>query len=198
MRLWGLTGGIGSGKSEVAKLLAAAGIPVLNADAIGHKLLEREGACFKRVVEEFGESVLSAGAVDREKLASLVFANSEARRLLNAILHPQIQSEIALECAKLAEQGHSLAVIEAALLSEGGKKEPFLAGLILVTCPAEIRIQRLMDGRGMPRDEVLRRIAAQTPPESKLALADHVIDNSGELKALEDRVDKLVEELRAQ
>lgn len=197
MRIWGLTGGIGSGKSEVAKILGESGIPVIDADAIGHQMLEVTSPGFTRIVEAFGEQILSGGAIDREKLATLVFTDGHARQRLNSIVHPLIQAEVARRCADLAEQGHAAAVIEAALLGEGGAKDPFLSGIILVVCPEDVRLRRLEQSRNMTREEALRRIAAQTAPERKLALADHVIDNSGDLHALKDRVLKLAGELVA-
>ncbi|MFA6239718.1 MAG: dephospho-CoA kinase [Candidatus Hydrogenedentales bacterium] len=197
MKIYGLTGGIASGKSEVAKILSQEGIPVIDADAIGHAVLEPKGAGFQKVLGAFGDQILTGGRIDRAKLSARVFADATLRQALNSIVHPLIQNEVARECVVLAGRGHKLAVIEAALLGENGKKDPFLSGLILVTCPQETRLQRLLHNRGMTLEEAQGRIAAQALPESKLALCDHVIDNSGEIAATRERVLELAKELLA-
>ncbi len=197
MKIYGLTGGIGSGKSEVARILSQEGIPVIDADAIGHAVLEPDGAGFQKVLGVFGEHILTGGRIDRAKLSARVFADASLRQTLNSIVHPLIQNEIARECAALAGRGHELIVVEAALIGENGKIDPFLNGLILVTCPQETRLQRLVHNRGMTLEEAQRRIAAQALPESKLALCDHVIDNSGEIEATRKRVLELAKELLA-
>lgn len=195
MRIYGLTGGTGSGKSEAARRFASHGIPIIDADAAGHEVIAPGGAAEKAVIEAFGTGILSDGAIDRVKLGAQVFRNDEARRKLNSIVHPAIGMAIAMRCAALAED-HELAIIDAALIAENGKKEDYLSGLILVLCPDDLRVQRLVAHRGIDEAEVRRRIAAQTPPEKKLALADWVIDNSSGIAALYARVDEIAEELK--
>lgn len=195
MRIYGLTGGTGSGKSEAASRFATHGFPIIDADAIGHEVIAHRGAAEKEVIDAFGPGILTDGAVDRVKLGAQVFRNDEARKKLNEIVHPAIGMAIAMRCAALAED-HDLVIIDAALIAENGKKEEYLSGLILVLCPDGLRVQRLVARRGIDEAEARRRIAAQTPPEKKLALADWVIDNSGEIDALHARVDEIAEELK--
>ena len=194
MRIYGLTGGTGSGKSEAARRFASHGIPIIDADAVGHEVIAPGGAAEKSVIDAFGEGILTDGAIDRGKLGTQVFRNEEARKKLNSIVHPAIGMAIAMRCAALAEQ-HDVVIIDAALIAENGKKEDYLSGLMLVLCPDELRVQRLVAHRGVDEAEARRRIAAQTPPEKKLALADWVIDNSGDIDALHARVDEVAEEL---
>ncbi len=198
MRIYGLTGGIGSGKSEAAKRFAHHGIPVIDADKVAHELLEPGGAAEQRVIDEFGDEIVTNGHIDRAKLADRVFADDQARECLNKIVHPMIAAHIADRCRALARQGADLVVVDAALLGEGGLpagRADWLDGLILVTCPREIRECRLVENRGMSRAEVRRRLDAQTPPEQKKAMADRIIDNSGSLRELYAKVDSIIDDI---
>lgn len=197
MRVYGLTGGIASGKSEVARRFVERGIPVLPADAIGHEAIEPGTAGEAAVVEAFGESILTDGCIDREKLGAVVFADAAARRKLNAILHPLIGNEIAQHCQALAGQGHEVVIVEAALFAEEDRVESMLDGLILVVCPREIRLDRLVRLRGLTPSEAEDRIDSQTAPEKKLALADWVVENTGTLAELEQRVDDVIDRILA-
>ena len=197
MFLAGLTGGIGSGKSAAARRFVAAGIPVIDADQIGHQLLEEGGAAVPGVIALFGESCSRSGAIDRELLAGRVFHDPEAMALLNALMHPLVAVEVMRRCAALAEKGPSVVLVEAALLAEQGAKEPWMNALILVVCPEAVRVRRLVEHRGMKHEDARARIAMQTPPEAKVALADWVIDNIGTLEALHRQVDQIATELRA-
>lgn len=198
IRVYGLTGGIGSGKSEVAKCLVQRGIPVIQADAIGHDVLAPGGAAEKAVREAFGEEIAPCGRIDRKRLAEKVFDDPQRLAQLNALTHPIIVRQILDETEALARAGHTVAVTEAALWAEGGACEPWMDGLILVTARPETRIKRLMEGRGMGEDEARARLAAQTPPEHKVAIADWIIDNDGGLDSLSRQVDACVEALYGQ
>ena len=193
MRIYGLTGGTGSGKSEAVRRFAELGIPVIDADKIGHQLHEPGGAAVERVIQAFGVDVLTDGAVDRAKLGRIVFDDAAARKQLGVIIHPMIAGVIAERCGALLEQGRNTVIIDAALLAEGGKREPWLTGLILVTCREDMRLARLVQSRGMDPEQARQRIAAQTPPETKIPLADWVIVNEGTLDQLRDRVDQVAE-----
>jgi len=195
MHIYGLTGGVGSGKSEVARRLSARGIPVIDADRIGHALLESGSEVADAVVRAFGQRVLSCGRIDRDKLARVVFADPEALKKLNAITHPVITRVVAERCASLVQEGHDAAVIEAAIMAENGKLEGWLDGLILVTCAEETRGERLVRLRGMAGDEARRRIEAQSAPEAKIPLATWVIDNEGTLDQLYARTDEIAEDM---
>lgn len=195
MRIYGLTGSIGSGKSAAAARFAERGLPVIDADAIGHEIIAPGGLAEQAVLRHFGPDIVSCGKIDRVKLAQRVFSDPEARRTLNVITHPIIFAEIGRRCAELVQQGHADAMIEAALLGEGGAREPSLAGLVLVTCDPAERLRRLVVVRGMAPEEVRRRMAAQCPDEAKAGLADWVIDNNGAIEALYARVDAVFEEI---
>lgn len=196
MRLIGLTGGIASGKSEAAKRFRDNGIPVLDADIIGHEVIAPGGAAEQAVIEAFGEDILSHGLIDREKLGRLVFASEEARLKLNSIVHPAISAEIARRCGKLAEHGEELAIIDAALLAEKGRRETWISALVVVDSDWETRLARLMETRGMSRAEAEKRMRAQTPAAEKVALADWVVDNNGSLDALYRQVDTIAGKLK--
>jgi len=196
MRVYGLTGGAGSGKSEAGRRLSHAGIPVIDADRVGHELLEPGGAAVDPVIEAFGCEVTTAGAVDRAKLADWVFGDPEALRKLNAIVHPRIMQVTAGRLAALAGAGHAAAVVDAALIAEGGKRDVCLDGLIVVTCREDIRLDRLVRLRGMDIEQARKRIAAQTPAEKKVPLADWVIVNEGSLETLWVRVDEIAAAIR--
>ncbi|MBN2307585.1 MAG: dephospho-CoA kinase [Candidatus Hydrogenedentes bacterium] len=195
MRIYGLTGGIASGKSEAARRFEERGIPVLDADGIGHEAIAPGGAATEEVVAAFGPDILTDGQVDRAKLGAFVFSDPEARARLNAIVHPAVQGEVARRCGRLAEAGERAAIVEAALLAEGGRLEPFLSGLILVIASREIRLKRLCEKRLLSREEAIRRLDCQTPPESKLALARWVLDNNGSVEDLVGQVDSVAGEI---
>ncbi|HPO12186.1 MAG TPA: dephospho-CoA kinase [Candidatus Hydrogenedentes bacterium] len=198
MDLYGLTGGTGSGKSEAARRFIARGIPVIDADVIGHEVIAPGGAAEQKIIAAFGQTILSCGKIDREKLSAVVFRDADARMKLNAVVHPAIFEEIARRCAALEAEGRHAVIIDAALLGEGGVREPWLKGFILVVCPEAERIRRLTAMRGIDEEEVKRRIAAQTPPESKRALADWVINNDGSIEALHAQVDAIAEAIHGQ
>jgi len=196
MRIYGLTGGTGSGKSAAARHFESLGIPIVDADRVGHELIEQGGAAEEAVVAAFGDDVVTNGIIDREKLGALVFRNAGARQQLNAIVHPAIRLEMANRCAKFAQAGHDIAIIDAALLGENGTLDDYFSGLILVLAPVETRVARLTGPREIAEDEARRRIAAQTPPEDKVALARWVVENTGTLEALHDHVERITGELK--
>jgi len=197
MGIYGLTGGIGSGKSQAAKRFAAHGIPTIDADRIGHDVIEPGGAAYEEVVAAFGDGILEDGRVDRDRLGSIVFRDEAARERLNGIVHPRIQQVIAERVSEYMEEGIEDVIVDAALLGEGGEPDPWLAGLILVLCPEDVRVQRLKERRGMDEAEARRRIASQTLPESKRPIADWVIENSGTIEGLNEQVDTIAQVIRA-
>ena len=196
MRIYGLTGGIGCGKSEVARRLTERGIPVIDADLVAHQVLEPGGPAVDGVVATFGEAILTEGKIEREKLGAVVFSDDAAREKLIAITHPLITRIIAEQCADLVQQGHSSIVIEATLLAEDGKREAWMNGLILVLSGEDLRLARLVSSRGMDPTDVRKRMAAQTLPEEKAPLADWVIENNGTLDELRAATESVVEAIR--
>ena len=170
MKMYGLTGGIGAGKSEVGRCFADRGIPVLDADTVAHETLEPGGAAVDGVLEAVGDGMPTCDRIDLAILGAIVFRNAEALDTLNGLVHPAVRTSIAQQCAALMQQGHDAVIVEAALHGEDGQLSPEMSGLILVTCPQEERIRRLVANRGMTKEEALRIIEAQSPPEKKLSL----------------------------
>jgi dephospho-CoA kinase len=196
MLLVGLTGGIGSGKSTVAHLLERRGAVVFDADALARKAVEPGTRGHDAVVERFGANVLAPGGVlDREALASIVFADPAARRDLEAIVHPEVRRLFAEGCEAYRDTDR-VVVFSAPLLVETGMHTAFEV-LVLVSTPVETQIERLLRDRAMSEDQVRARIRAQAPLEEKAAVADVILDNEGDLDDLGAQVDSLWEVLRA-
>lgn len=193
----GLTGGIGSGKSTVSEMLRAKGAVVISADLVGHEVYRPGTAVWEEVVAAFGRDVLTADReIDRRKLGSIVFADPEARRRLNAMTHPAMRRVMAERLDDLRRQGVRVAVLEAALLIEAGWVD--LADEVWLTLvrPAEAA-QRLMARSGLSREEAEARIAAQLSDQERLEHADVVIDTDCSLADVARRVDELWDGLMA-
>ena len=185
----GLTGGIGSGKSEVGRRLAARGAVLLDADKAARAVVEPGTPGLARIAETFGPGVLREdGSLDRAKLAQIVFADDAARRTLNAIVHPLVHDHMraAEEAAVQAAGDRAVIVHDVPLLAEGGRGEEFDL-VIVVDVPPEVQVERLAE-RGMAEDQARARMAAQATRDQRLAVADIVIDNSGTLEDLDRRV----------
>jgi len=191
MRVYGLTGGIGSGKSTVAAMLRALGAPVIDADALARDVVAPGTDGLAEVVRAFGPGVLDAsGALDRKKLGAIVFADPAARQRLEAITHPRIAAESARQLAALAAAGERVAFYEAALLVEKGTHAG-LAGLVVVSVPQDVQRARVRARDGATEEEARARLAAQLPLADKLAVATHVIDNAGDRAATRAQVERL-------
>ena len=189
----GLTGGIGAGKSTVARLLAGHGAIVLNADLAARAVVEPGTEGLAEVARAFGSEVLRAdGSLDRAALASVVFADEERRTRLNAIVHPRVRAWMA-ERAAAAPEG-SVVVQDIPLLVEGGLA-PLFDFVIVVDADDDTRITRLVRDRGMAEQEARARIAAQAPREQRNAAADRLIDNGGSPQDLEKAVAELWRDL---
>ncbi len=189
----GLTGGLGCGKSEVAKILKKRGLMVISADEVAHHLLE-EDFVKSRIREIFGEVVFTPnGKVDRKKLAGIVFSDEERLRKLNSILHPLIRRVINAEIAKARERGENLVVEIPLLLESKGAYDVDV--IVVVSTPLNKVIKRLKEKRGWSEEEIKRRLSKQMPLKQKERLADHVIRNDGTLADLEAKVNALLEKL---
>jgi len=196
MLLVGLTGGIGSGKTTVAGLLAGRGAVVVDADELAREALEPGTRTFKHVSDLFGQDVLTTdGRIDRAALANLVFSDEEKRRALESITHPEVFRLLAEAVEKLRDTD-SIVVFDAPLIIETGFHQA-VDVLVVVTAPVEQRIERVRRDRGMTEAEAAVRIAAQAEPEARNAAADFLILNDGGLEELEARVDELWAELEA-
>lgn len=182
----GLTGGIGSGKSAVSRLLAAHGAIVIDADALAREVVAPGTPGLAAVAEAFGGHVLRAdGSLDREALGKIVFADPAARRRLEGITHPLIRDETARRFSDLPAD--AVVVHDIPLLVEAG-----IAGgydvVLVVEAPRELRLSRLV-GRGLPRDQAEARMSTQASDADRRAVADVLVDNSGTLDDLSERVD---------
>ena len=191
----GLTGGIASGKSTVSAILAEVGAVVIDADALAREVVARGTPGLAAVVEEFGDAILTAGGeLDRPAMGALVFADPGARKRLEAIIHPLVHQRSAeLE----AEAGdHSVVVHDIPLLAEVGRAGSFDA-VVVVDAPEQLQVSRMVDDRGWTREDAESRIAAQASREERLAIATHVVDNTGTRADLRRRVEEIYAELTA-
>jgi dephospho-CoA kinase len=195
--VFGLTGGLASGKSTVAARFRALGVPVIDADLIAREVVEPGSEGLAAVVDAFGEGILAPdGSLDRAALGDVVFAAPEKRRVLNAILHPRIAARSAQRIAALDAAGEKLACYEAALLVENNLADAFRP-LVVVAVPPDVQLARAMARDGSTEEQARARIAAQLPLANKIVAADHVIDNGGEEATTERRADEVIAAIRA-
>lgn len=182
MYLIGLTGNIACGKSTVVQMLEQLGARVCDADKVAHDVIEPGRSAYTAVVAAFGEDILVSpgGPIDRRALGRIVFTNPQALKLLEQIVHPAVHGEIEAWLARQQREGAAVAVIDAIKLIEAGWPERVNA-VWVVSCRPEQQLERLVQLRGMSEEEARQRIAAQSPQEAKIAIADVVIDNSGSL-----------------
>jgi dephospho-CoA kinase len=189
----GLTGGVASGKSTAAALLRELGAVVVDSDVLAREVVEPGTPGLAAVVEAFGPGVLDAdGRLDRPALGALVFGDEPARRRLEGILHPLIRARAA-ELEAAAPDG-AVVVHDIPLLVETGQADRFDA-VVVVDVPVETQVERMARDRGMSREDALARVQAQASREERLAVATHVVDNTGTREDLRDRVTEVLEEL---
>jgi dephospho-CoA kinase len=196
MLKFGLTGGIASGKSWVASQLRELNFRVLDADLLGHQLIEPGAAAYDAVVHEFGKEIVREdNSIDRKNLGAIVFADQKKLTKLNSILHPRIEEAMNAQFAKWQSEGITEPVfVEAALLIEAGMHKR-LDGLVVVWCRPQDQITRLL-ARGFSEDEARRRITLQMPNEGKLKFATYKIDTSGTMQYTQEQVASLAKLLR--
>ena len=185
----GLTGGIGSGKSVVARLFAERGADIVDTDQIARGLTIAGGAAMPAVLAAFGTDFADAqGALDRARMRALVFADPAAKRRLEAILHPMIRD--AVYAASLLGSGPYV-IFDIPLLVESGTWRERLQRVLVVDCPEELQLARVIARNGLPAEQVRAIMAAQVPRQVRLAAADDVVDNSADLAALVPQIDRL-------
>lgn len=194
--LIGLTGGIGSGKTAVSNLLGELGAGVIDTDLISHQITAPGGKAIPLITKEFGDDFIdSQGALDRVKMRTLVFADSNARQALEKITHPLIQQETAKQAFELAKSGVPYLVFVVPLLIESGSWVKLIDYLIVVDCPEETQIQRVMHRSNMTRLDVENILKAQTSRNVRLAAANTVLENQGSLDELKSEVLSLHQQL---
>jgi dephospho-CoA kinase len=193
----GLTGGIASGKSAVARMLIQRGAAVIDADQLARQIVEPGQPALAELVARFGAAILTHdGQLDRKRLGAIAFADEDARRDLGRITHPRIAAASAQAIAAWADAGASVVFYEAALLVEN-RAYSGLAGLVVVSAPVEVQEQRVMARDGLSAEEARARIAAQLPLAEKEKVATWVIQNVGDLDALASEVDRVVADIEA-
>ena len=191
----GLTGGVASGKSTVSAMLVELGAVLIDGDALAREVVQRGTPGLAQVVAEFGDAILTPdGDLDRPALGRIVFADEAARRRLEGITHPLIFERYAeLEAAAPPD---AVVVHDIPLLAESGRADSF-DEVIVVDAPVELQIERMLRDRGWTREEAESRIAAQASREDRLAIATYVIENTGTLEDLRQRVTEVFEKLAA-
>jgi dephospho-CoA kinase len=192
LRVFGLTGGIGSGKSAVAQRLRARGLPVVDADDLARVVVAPGSVGLQRIAEYFGPGVLTReGELDRAQLAKIVFSDSEARRMLDSMIHPLVRKLASERFQEIGQRGEPLACYEVPLLFEGGLDRTYHPVLV-VSAPLSLREQRLAQRDGFNPAQIAARIAAQMPLEEKVRRADYVIDNAGSVAELAEATDRVL------
>ena len=191
MRVIGLTGGIGTGKTQVSKKLQELGAQAINADLLAHEVYEPHTEAWREIVQAFGDGVLvTNGEVDRERLGAIVFSDPDALKRLNAITHPSAYRMTEERIRRLRRKGDSVVVVEAPLLLEANWT-PLVDEIWATTSPEEQVVQRLRARDGLDEEAVRARIRSQTPQAERVKHAHAVIDNSGSLAQLRDQVEAL-------
>ena len=194
----GITGGIGSGKSALADLWVGKGAELVDADIIAREIVEPGAPALVALVERFGPGILTEhGALDRQALADVAFTSEEGVAALNDITHPAIGAELARR-RDLAKTGSGICLFAIPLLTPQHKDVLELHRIVVVDCPVEIAVQRLVTFRGLDEVDALNRIASQVSREERRSLADHVVNNDADLAALEAAAEHLWGELEAE
>mgnify|MGYP001205664474 CR=1 FL=1 len=192
MFIIGLTGGIGTGKTEICRILGDLGAYVIDADRIVHEAYRSNNKVRTAVVEEFGVEIVSSdGGIDRVQLASIVFKDCYALRRLNKIVHPLVLEELQSQLHKLRFAGTEIVVVEVPLLVEAGWNSIFDEVWVAVLDDEETAIRRIEERSGLSSKKIRARIKSQTDDEARLSIADVVIDNAADVLALEARVGEL-------
>ncbi len=191
----GLTGGIGSGKSTVAAMLARCGACVIDADAVSRQTSTAGGAAMPGIAREFGPSMVAPdGGLNRDAMRTLIFTNPEAKTRLEAIIHPLVAQEIARQRSVAVAARTPLIVLDIPLLAESTRWRPALDAVLVIDCLPETQIQRVMQRSGLKREQVQHIMAAQASREQRLATADMVIFNDTlDIPALEALVRQIAQ-----
>ena len=191
MLVIGLTGGIGTGKTEAALYMEFLGAALINADQVGHEAYTPHSEAWRQVVEAFGEGILQAnGEIDRRSLGAIVFSDPEQLARLNGIMHPLMAGMVQDKIAGLRSEGTGVVVVEAALLFEAGW-DSLVEEVWVTDSPEEAVIQRLSQRNGMTEEEARKRVSSQMDRAERLDRANFVIDNSSNVEAMQSAIDGL-------
>jgi dephospho-CoA kinase len=197
VQLIGLTGGIASGKSTVAKILEQLGAAVVNADALAREVVEPGRDAWKEIVDAFGAEVLQPDqSLDRQKLRAIIFNNPEARKKLESIIHPRVRALAEERIRQHAAAGYEVVVYEVPLLFEGNLQD-LLRPVILVACDIDTQRRRLQQRDRLNAATAQKQIDAQMSLEKKRRLADYIIENDGGMDDLERQVRAVLEKIKA-
>jgi dephospho-CoA kinase len=197
VKLVGLTGGIASGKSTVAKILQSLGAAIVNADDLAREVVEPGHEAWKEIVASFGADILQSDqTLDRQKLRTLIFNQPEARKRLESIIHPRVRALAEERIRQYAAAGYPVVIYEVPLLFEGNLQE-WLRPVILVACDVETQTARLQKRDHLTAADAEKHIAAQMSLKDKRRLADYVIVNNGILEDLERQTRQILERLKA-
>jgi dephospho-CoA kinase len=193
IQVFGLTGGIASGKSTVARRFASRGLPVIDADLLARRAVEPGTPALAAILEAFGPTIVdAAGHLDRKRLGAVVFADAADRLRLNAIIHPRVRDLFAESVRELDERGEPLACYEVPLLFEVGLEDT-LRPVVVVSAPESTQLSRLMARDGRDEASARERLAAQLPLGEKVTRADYVIDNGGTLAETYAQADRVLD-----
>jgi dephospho-CoA kinase len=195
MRVVGLTGGIASGKSMVARMFVELGARLVDADLLARQVVEPGKPAWGEIADHFGEGVLNPDrTLNREKLGEIIFRDPDERQVLNAITHPRIGAEMLDLIQRFQREGAAVVLIDAALLLESPATN-WIRPVVVVTAEEEVRAERIMERDGLSREQALARIRSQMREDERKTRADYVIDNSGALEELKRRVEEVWIEL---
>ena len=195
MRLIGLTGGIGSGKSSVSSRLAERGAALIDADAIVRELQEPGQPVFDAMVERWGSKIVDGdGSIDRATVAGIVFGDKDELKAIEKIVHPEVRKAMDRQIKELASTDR-VVILDIPLLAEGRAKDGShdtrgTSAIVVVDCPTDIAVARLIEHRGFTEEDANARVAAQATRDDRRALADFIIDNAGDEAALDAEVDR--------
>ncbi len=185
-----LTGGIGSGKSEATKIFSSLGVPIVDLDIISHQLTAEKQPLVSEIAAAFGQEYISAsGALDRAKMRQLVFSNDQARKQLNEILHPAIYKEAINQLRQHSDQPY--AVLAIPLLEEGSIYATSIDRVLVIDCEPEKQIERVKQRSHLTEQEIKQIIEAQIPRQTRIKIADDLIENNGSIADLRSKIEKL-------
>lgn len=195
MLVLGLTGNIGCGKSSLSDIFRQNGVHIIDADIISRQIFE-DKILLEEVYESFGNSIKNSdGSLNRKALGNIVFNDDKKLTKLNSLTHPKIKQQILEKIEELNRKGEKIAIVDAALLVEGGYIE-ILHKLLVVTCSKDIQIERIQERDNCTKEEALSRINSQMDQEEKSKYGDYIIDNSGTLIELKDKAEKFIEYMK--